>query len=59
MDWQDITCMMSSMDEDIPKNYEDAIKSKNCENWRIAMNEEIKSLLENNTWILIDNKWCM
>lgn len=67
INWQDVTCMMSSMDEDIPKNYEDAMKSKNCENWRIAMNEEIKSLLENNTWILVikpankqllDNKWC-
>lgn len=53
MDWQDITCMISSMDEDIPKNYDDVMKSRNKENWCNAMNDEIRSLLENNTWTLV------
>lgn len=67
MDWQDTTCMMSTIDENVPKNYIEAMNSENSENWQIAMKEEINSLLENETWVLVekpmekkilDNKWC-
>lgn len=37
-----------------PVNYKEAIDSNDAENWKIAMNEEINSLKENNTYVLVD-----
>jgi hypothetical protein len=39
---------------DIPKTYEDAMKSSDALLWKTAMDEEINSLMKNNTWILTD-----
>lgn len=36
----------------IPNTYEEAIKSKDAEKWRAAMDVEIKSLMDNHTWDL-------
>lgn len=43
---------MSLADE--PKFYHDAIKSKDCDKWNKAMDEEYESIMKNNTWILVD-----
>ncbi len=49
-----------------PSSYEEAMTSENHEEWQQAMNEEIASLIDNNTWTLVDkpsgkpvvdNKW--
>ena len=37
-----------------PTNYEEAMASPDNNMWKKAMDEEIKSLNENNTWILVD-----
>ncbi|KAL0366969.1 UNVERIFIED_CONTAM: Retrovirus-related Pol polyprotein from transposon TNT 1-94 [Sesamum radiatum] len=36
-----------------PLTYEEALGSKNSEQWKQAMNEEIESLRKNNTWVLV------
>lgn len=49
-----------------PEHYYEAMKSENASEWQAAMDEEIKSLSDNNTWYLTDlpegrraiaNKW--
>lgn len=62
----DIMAMaMLSIDEE-PTSYEDALNSNNAENWLQVMNDEYHSLIQNETWTLvdepnnqkvIDNKW--
>jgi len=37
---------------DVPVNYSDAVSCSDAPNWREAMNDEMNSLLENNTWEL-------
>jgi len=37
---------------DVPVNYSDAVTCSDSPNWREAMNDEMNSLLENNTWKL-------
>ncbi|CAB4002241.1 Hypothetical predicted protein [Paramuricea clavata] len=36
------------------KSYNDAIRSPHAENWRKAMQAEYESLMDNNTWTLVD-----
>ncbi|KAL0292972.1 UNVERIFIED_CONTAM: Retrovirus-related Pol polyprotein from transposon TNT 1-94 [Sesamum radiatum] len=36
-----------------PLTYEEALGSKNSEQWKQAMNEEMESLRKNNTWVLV------
>ncbi|CAB3228310.1 unnamed protein product [Arctia plantaginis] len=38
---------------DIPENYEEAIQHPDSKKWKTAMDEEIKSLEENNTWNIV------
>jgi hypothetical protein len=49
-----------------PTSYTDAVQSVNSNDWRLAMDDEIKSLAENNTWelvdkpsdrLVVDNRW--
>ena len=49
-----------------PKTYDEAISSKECEQWKYAMDDEYNSLVNNDTWQLveapenqkvIDNRW--
>lgn len=56
--------MMAINDE--PRTYQEAINSNEAQNWKDAMKSEYDSLLQNETWILvekpenqrvIDNKW--
>lgn len=56
--------MMAINDE--PRTYQEAIDSSESQNWKDAMESEYNSLLQNETWILvekpenqrvIDNKW--
>ena len=35
---------------DIPKSYEEVVKSPDAEHWRSAMRDEYESLTDNNTW---------
>ncbi|MDV3193978.1 MAG: reverse transcriptase domain-containing protein, partial [Sweet potato little leaf phytoplasma] len=37
-----------------PSTYNEAIKSKNCEEWLSAMKQELQSLHSNNTWKLVE-----
>lgn len=37
-----------------PKTYKQAINSQDKEKWSIAMEEELKSIKDNNTWSLVD-----
>lgn len=37
---------------DVPVNYSDAVSCNDAPNWREAMDDEMQSLLENNTWEL-------
>ena len=37
-----------------PSFYEDAISSSNCDNWKEAMEQEMKSLRDNDTWDLVE-----
>ena len=37
-----------------PKSYNEAIRSPHAENWRKAMQAEYESLMDNNTWTLVD-----
>jgi len=41
---------------DEPNTYDQAMKSPDKDKWKNAMNEEIRSLMENKTWILDENK---
>ncbi|KAL0368206.1 UNVERIFIED_CONTAM: hypothetical protein Scaly_1039500 [Sesamum calycinum] len=36
-----------------PTSFDEAIKSENSKQWLLAMNEEMKSLLDNKTWVLV------
>lgn len=49
-----------------PNGYKEAMKDENCKEWNVAMQEEYNSLIQNNTWELVerppnvktvDNKW--
>lgn len=37
-----------------PRSYEEAMSSPNCDEWKKAINEEIKSIEENETWTLTE-----
>ncbi|KAL0368075.1 UNVERIFIED_CONTAM: hypothetical protein Scaly_1026400 [Sesamum calycinum] len=39
-----------------PSSYEEVLKSEDSEKWIKAINEEIKALHDNNTWILFQNQ---
>jgi hypothetical protein len=43
-------CAISSHDE--PRTYQEAISSPDAKHWRMAMDEEFRSLQNNNTWTL-------
>ncbi|GAB2296660.1 hypothetical protein Dimus_038434 [Dionaea muscipula] len=36
-----------------PVSFSDAMSSKNCNNWKTAMDEEMTSLKDNKTWVLV------
>lgn len=40
--------------EEDPKTYRGAMASKYAAFWREAINDEMNSLLSNNTWVLVD-----
>ncbi|GJY29097.1 zinc finger, CCHC-type containing protein [Tanacetum coccineum] len=40
--------------EDDPKTFDEAIKSKDVAFWKEAINDEIDSIMRNNTWVLTD-----
>ena len=40
--------------EDDPKTYSETIKSRDATFWKEAMNDEMNSILSNNTWVLVD-----
>lgn len=48
-------CVAEMMVYSEPATYEDSIRGKEMEKWLSAMREEIESLLENRTWILVKN----
>jgi hypothetical protein len=39
--------------DSVPNHYEDAINSPEVEKWRVAMQDEYNSLIENNTWTIM------
>lgn len=47
-------CPISFYAESLPTNYNDVLKSEDKKEWEKAMHEEIESLNQNNTWILVD-----
>ena len=40
--------------EDDPKTFSDAMKSQDVSFWKEAINDEMDSIMGNNTWVLID-----
>ncbi|GKB27606.1 zinc finger, CCHC-type containing protein [Tanacetum coccineum] len=40
--------------EDDPKTFDEAIKSQDVTFWKKAINDEMKSIMGNNTWVLVD-----
>jgi transposase InsO family protein len=44
----------NEMDSQEPKSYEEAMNSKCANEWKQAMNEELKSIIENDTWELTE-----
>lgn len=53
-------------EDDEPTTFHEAIESSNVNDWKLAMQEELSSLAENKTWVLvnlpegrkaIDNRW--
>ena len=40
--------------EDDPKIFEEAMASKDSAFWKEAVNDEMDSILSNNTWVLMD-----
>ncbi|KAL2484776.1 putative mitochondrial protein [Abeliophyllum distichum] len=40
--------------ENEPLSYDEAMKSKDSLNWKAAMKKEMSSLMQNNTWILVE-----
>ena len=48
-------CPITYMAESLPANYKEAITSRDKEYWQDAMQDEINSLHENKTWILVEN----
>uniref|UniRef100_A0A1Y1K2V0 Retrovirus-related Pol polyprotein from transposon TNT 1-94 n=1 Tax=Photinus pyralis TaxID=7054 RepID=A0A1Y1K2V0_PHOPY len=47
-----IETMIAEVDE--PKSYQEAVESPESRHWKQAMEEEMQSLIENHTWILVD-----
>ena len=47
-------CYNVYADRNVPKCYDDAMASSEAHNWQRAMNDEIDSLKENNTWSIMD-----
>lgn len=45
--------ILLNIDED-PKTYEEAMAFRDVAFWKEAINDEIESILSNNTWILVD-----
>ena len=41
------------MEED-PNTYSEAMASKDAAFWRVAVNDEMDSMLSNNTWVLVN-----
>nr|GEY82568.1 hypothetical protein [Tanacetum cinerariifolium] len=41
-------------EEDGPKTFDEAIKSQDVAFWKEAINDEIDSIMGNNTWVLVD-----
>ena len=48
--WKSPSAMLAAVSE--PTTYEEALQSEHAEDWRQAMDDEMKSLLANNTWTL-------
>ena len=46
------SAMVASVDLEEPKSYTEAVNSKSAALWRQAMDEEMASLISNNTWTL-------
>ena len=45
--------MLAALDQDEePNHYRDAIVARDAGNWKIAIDKEYNSLIENNTWEL-------
>lgn len=42
------------MEVEIPKTYEEAVTGTNCQEWKKAIKEELKSHENNNTWTITD-----
>ena len=47
-------CAFTAMAHIEPPNYEEVMKSDDAKAWKKAMDEEYNSLIENNTWELVD-----
>lgn len=47
-------CSVSYLIEVLPENYSEAINSNDKRDWEAAMQDEIESLRENRTWILVE-----
>lgn len=49
-----ITYLAMGNEDDDPLTFQEAMESKDCENWKAAIDEELMSLEDNDTWELVD-----
>ena len=47
-------CPITFIAEKLPSNYNEAITSKEKDSWQAAMQDEMNSLYENKTWVLVE-----
>lgn len=49
------TCFLVMNDEDEPETYEEAMERNDSKQWKLAIQTELDSLKENNTWTEVEN----
>ena len=51
---QNIIPMVLNLEDDDPKTYSEAMVSRDSTFWKEAINDEMDSIMSNNTWVLVD-----
>lgn len=52
--YDNYVCYVNFSNTSVPKSYEEAINSSESKLWKSAINDELSSLKENDTWSIVD-----